>query len=302
MTLLVTGTIAIDSIITPFGELESCLGGSATYFSVAAGHFTWVFLVGAVGEDFPEDYLKIFDGRPIDTTGLEKRPGSLTFRWKGSYAGAMNEARTLDTQLNVIAEEPPTIPEKFRHADFVFLANTAPDVQLKLLRQVKSPQLSMADTMNYWIQNNRDDLLKLIDHIDSMVLNDTEARMFTGQDNLITAAADIVQMGLEFIVIKKGEHGTLLMTKDKQCFVLPAYPTADVKDPTGAGDSFAGGMMGYLAAQNAFDLTTLKKAIAYGTVTASLVIEDFSLRRWHTAARPDIDQRYRQLKEMMQFK
>ncbi len=301
MSLLVTGTIAIDSIKTPFGELENCLGGSATYFSVAAGHFTPVFLVGAVGEDFPDEYLRIFDGRPIDTAGLEKRAGSLTFRWKGSYAGAMNEAQTLDTQLNVIAEEPPIIPEKFRDVDFVFLANTAPDVQLKLLRQVHSPKLSMADTMNYWIQNTRDDLIKLIEHIDSLVLNDAEARMFTGQDNLITAAAEIVEMGLQFVVIKKGEHGTLLMTKDHQCFVLPAYPTDAVKDPTGAGDSFAGGMMGYLASQDTFDLPALKKAVAYGACVASLVIEDFSLDRWRTAARSDIDQRCQQLKEMMQF-
>ena len=301
MSLLVTGTVAIDSVKTPFGQRETCLGGSATYFSVAASHFTPVCLVGAIGEDFPEDYLKIFTGRPIDTTGLERRSGSLTFRWKGSYAGAMNEAKTLETRLNIVAEAPPVIPEKFRDAGFVFLANTAPAVQLTLLQQVKNPTLSVADTMNFWIQNTRDDLLELIEYIDALVLNDAEARMFTGADNLVAAARQIVQMGLKFVVVKKGEHGTLLMTAENQAFVLPAFPTDAVKDPTGAGDSFAGGMMGCLAAQNSLDLPTLKKALAYGTCVASLVIEDFSLDRWQIAGRPDIEQRYRQLKDMMQF-
>ncbi len=301
MSLLVTGTVAIDSVKTPFGQRETCLGGSATYFSVAASHFAPVCLVGAIGEDFPEDYLKIFVGRDIDTAGLERRAGSLTFRWKGSYAGDMNEARTLDTQLNIVAEAPPVIPEQFCDSGFVFLANTAPAVQLQLLQQVINPTLSTADTMNFWIENTRDDLIKLIEHIDTLVLNDAEARMFTGTDNLVAAARQIVQMGLKFVVVKKGEHGTLLMTDENQAFVLPAFPTAAVKDPTGAGDSFAGGMMGYLASQNTLDLPTLKKALAYGTCVASLVIEDFSLDRWQTAGRSDIDQRYLQLKEMMRF-
>lgn len=301
MSLFVTGTVAIDSVKTPFGERPDCLGGSATYFSVAASHFGPVRLVGAVGDDFPDDYLKIFDGRPIDTSGLERRAGSKTFRWAGSYHGTMNEATTLDTQLNILTEAPPAIPEKFRDCKFIFLANTAPEVQLHLAKQITSPTLVVADTMNYWIKNTRADLDKLIEHIDVLVLNDAEARMLTGSANLIAAARAIVKMGLDFVVIKKGEHGTLLLTKNHEPFVLPAYPTADVKDPTGAGDSFAGGMMGYLAAQNDFKLATLKIAVAYGTAVASLVIEDFSLDRWNTADRSDIDNRLEQLRNMIQF-
>ena len=301
MSLLVTGTVAIDSVKTPFGEQPNCLGGSATYFSVAAAHFGPVRLVGAVGDDFPADYLKIFDGRDINITGLETRTGSKTFRWKGSYQGAMNEAVTLETQLNILVEAPPTIPTAFADSKFVFLANTAPDVQLQLLGQIDSPKLVVADTMNYWIENTRDDLIKLIGNINALVLNDAEARMFTGRDNLVAAARKIVDMGLDFVVVKKGEHGTLLLTKDDLPFVLPAYPTDAVKDPTGAGDSFAGGMMGYLAAQNQTDLNSLKTALAYGTVVASLVIEDFSLNRWHSAAKADIEKRLQQLRNMIQF-
>ncbi len=301
MSLLVTGTIAIDSVQTPFGAQDECLGGSATYFSVAASHFTPVRLVGAVGEDFPEDYLSVFDGRDIDTVGLERRAGSKTFRWKGSYRGAMNEATTLETQLNILNEAPPVIPEKFRDSECVFLANTAPAIQMQLLEQLTSPQLIVADTMNFWIEITREDLEKLLPKITALVLNDTEARMFTGQSNLIAAARAIVRMGLEFVVVKKGEHGTLLMTKNDECFVLPAYPTDAVKDPTGAGDSFAGGMMGFLDQQSDINLNTLKQAIAYGTVVASFVIEDFSLNRWQSAGREDIDKRLQQLKNMVCF-
>jgi len=301
MSLLVTGTIAIDSIKTPFGEQPECLGGSATYFSVAASHFTPVRLVGAVGEDFPQEYLTIFEGRDIDTSGLEKRAGSKTFRWKGSYQGAMNEATTLETQLNILNEAPPVIPESSRDSECVFLANTAPAVQIQLLEQLTSPRLIVADTMNFWIENTRDDLEKLLQKVTALVLNDAEARMFTGQNNLIAAARAIVRMGLEFVVVKKGEHGTLLMTKNDECFVLPAYPTDTVKDPTGAGDSFAGGMMGFLDLQSDITLPTLKQAIAYGTVVASLVIEDFSLNRWQSAGRNDIDKRLNQLRAVITF-
>jgi len=301
MSLLVTGTIAIDSVKTPFGEQAECLGGSATYFSVAASHFTPVRLVGAVGEDFPDEYLKVFDGRDIDTSGLEKRAGSKTFRWKGSYQGAMNEATTLETQLNILTEAPPVIPESSRDSECVFLANTAPAVQIQLLEQLAAPRLIVADTMNFWIENTRDDLEKLLQKVSALVLNDAEARMFTGQSNLIAAAREIVRMGLEFVVVKKGEHGTLLMTNNDECFVLPAYPTDAVKDTTGACDSFAGGMMGFLDQQSDINLPTLKKAIAYGTVVASLVIEDFSLNRWKSANRVDIDKRYNQLRDLIAF-
>ena len=301
MSLLVTGTIAIDSVKTPFGEKPDCLGGSATYFSVAASHFTPVRLVGAVGDDFPDDYLNVFDGRDIDTSGLERRAGSKTFRWKGRYEGSMNEAQTLETQLNILAEEPPVIGSKFRDSQYVFLANTAPAVQIQLLEQLEAPAVVVADTMNYWIENTRDDLLELIGRINALVLNDTEARMLTGRDNLIGAAREITRMGPNFVVVKKGEHGTLLCTGQGELFVLPAYPTEAVKDPTGAGDSFAGGMMGYLRQVVNTEPDSLKKAIAYGTVVASLVIEDFSLNRWDTVGRDDIEQRLHKLGAMMRF-
>ena len=254
-----------------------------------------------MGEDFPEEYLTIFEGRNIDTSGLEKRSGSRTFRWKGRYEGAMNEATTLETQLNILTEPPPVIPENFRDSQCVFLANTAPAVQVLLLEQLDGPRLIVADTMNYWIENTPQDLQNLLPKVNALVLNDAEARMFTGQHNLIAASREIVHMGLDFVVVKKGEHGTLLMTRNQECFVLPAYPTDAVKDPTGAGDSFAGGMMGFLDLQSDINLNTLKQAIAYGTVVASLVIEDFSLNRWKSAARVDIDKRINQLRNCITF-
>jgi len=301
MSLLVTGTIAIDSVKTPAGQRENCLGGSATYFSIAASHFGPVRLVGAVGDDFPSNFLQVFDGRPIDTAGLERRTGSKTFRWKGAYEPAMDQALTLETQLNILAEDPPPIPQRFRDSKYIFLANTAPAVQLKLLDQLAEPTLIVADTMNYWIENTRDQLRRLIGRINGLVLNDAEARMLTGKDNLVAAAGDIVGMGLDFVVIKKGQHGVLLLDDKHDSLVLPAYPTQHVKDPTGAGDTFAGGMMGYLAAQNVFNPDQLKKAVAYGTVVASLVIEDFSLDRWQQTNKKDIDQRLQQLQTMTRF-
>lgn len=301
MSLLVTGTVAIDSVETPFGLRDDCLGGSATYFSVAASHFGPVRLVGAIGGDFPTDFLDVFRGRDVDLAGLEARVESKTFRWKGSYAGTMNEATTLDTQLNILAEAAPMVPEKFRDSKYVFLANTAPIVQMQLLEQIDSPVLAVADTMNYWIDSARADLERLIGKINALVLNDAEARMFTGTDNLVAAAGKIVAMGLDFVVVKKGEHGTLLLTTSGDRFVLPAYPTDLVKDPTGAGDSFAGGMMGYIAQQGKTDLPTLKRAVAYGTAVASVVIEDFSLEIWRSSGKEQIDSRYGELAEMMRF-
>jgi cytidine kinase len=300
-TLLVTGTVAIDSVRTPFGKREQCLGGSAVYFSIAASQLHPVRLVGAVGEDFPDAYLKIFEGREIDASGLEKRIGSKTFRWTGVYQGAMNEAQTLETQLNILAEQPPEIPERFRDSRYVFLANTAPDVQLHLLEQLHRPALAVADTMNYWIENTGDALRKLIGRVDALVLNDAEARMLTGQSNLIAAARAVTQMGPRFVVVKKGEHGTLLADRDEAVFALPAYPTTEVRDPTGAGDSFAGGMMGHIASRDRLDFATLKTAVAVGTAVASLTIEDFSLDRWKTATRNDIFSRLKSLQEMLKF-
>ena len=303
MSLLVTGSIGIDTVSTPFGTSENCIGGSVVYFSMAASFLCPVRFVGVVGDDCPFDLTDVFKGRDVDLAGLEVRKGSKTFRWSGSYQGTMNDANTDAVELNVLGEEPPAVPEAFRNSEYVFLANTHPALQIRLLEQLTSPKMVVADTMNLWIENEPDTLRKLLGRITALVLNEGEARMFTGKDNLVAAAKEIVKQGLQFVVVKKGEHGTLLLTNRDECFVLPAYPTDAVKDPTGAGDSFAGGMMGYLAGGNIgpSDLAGLKSAIAHGTAVASLVIEEFSLGRWSQAGRPEIDARLAQLKEMVQF-
>lgn len=303
MSLLVTGSIGVDTVRTPYGVSEECVGGSAVYFSMAASFFTPVRFVGVVGEDCPFDLVDVFAGRDINLDGLEKRAGSKTFRWHGSYEGAMNDANTDAVELNVLAEDPPAIPNGFADSGYVFLANTHPALQKQLLGQLQQPKLVVADTMNLWIDNEKDALLDLLKVIHGLVLNEGEARMFTGQYNLVAAGKEILQAGLSFVVIKKGEHGTLLLTAKGDCFALPAYPTDSVKDPTGAGDSFAGGMIGYLAGEKALpdDFTALKKAVAHGTATASLVIEDFSLNRWQNAGRADIDARLNELRELVMF-
>ena len=303
MSLLVTGSIGIDTVQTPFGLSENCLGGSAVYFSMAASFFTDVRFVGVVGDDSPFDLTETFKGRAVDLQGLERRKGSKTFRWAGSYEGAMNDAKTDAVELNVLAEAPPTIPDAFKDTPYVFLANTHPALQSQLLNQLNSPKLVVADTMNLWIENEQEALSKLLKKIDGLVLNETEARMFTQYDNLVVAGKAIVERGLKFVVIKKGEHGTLLLTDKQECFILPAYPTDKVNDPTGAGDSFAGGMMGQLAANNASpsDLTQLKKAIVYGTAAASLIIEEFSLDAWNNANLSTINDRVARLKTITEF-
>jgi sugar/nucleoside kinase (ribokinase family) len=301
MSLLVTGSIGIDTVKTPFGTSEDCIGGSAIYFSLAASFFSPVRLVGAAGEDCPFDFQQIFEGRPVDLEGLELRSGSKTFRWHGTYADNMNDRTTDLVELNVLAEAPPAVPASYRDSSYVFLANTAPALQLELLNQLDAPKLVVADTMDLWINNEKKDLLELLKNIGGLVLNDSEALLLTGNSNMVGAASEILDLGPEFVLIKKGEHGALLVTGKNEVFVLPAYPTENVKDPTGAGDSFAGGMMGYLAGENRHDFETLKKSMAYGTVVASLLIEDFSLNRLQIAGRSDIDRRYNELQAMMQF-
>jgi len=301
MSLLVTGSIGIDTVTTPFGTSEACLGGSAVYFSMAASWFTPVRFLGVVGDDCPFDLHKTFSGRDVDLTGLEVRAGSKTFRWQGSYVGAMNDANTDSVELNVLEEAPATLPDSYTDTEFLFLANTAPALQSQLIDKVNAPKLIVADTMNLWIDIARADFEALLKKIDGLVLNEGEARMFTGKDNLVAAAKAICKEGPKFVIVKKGEHGTLLMTKNNECFVLPAYPTDKVKDPTGAGDSFAGGMMGYLANAGNYELNTLKQAIACGTVVASLNIENFSLDALQNATIDDINNRLNTLKEMIQF-
>ena len=300
MSLLVTGSIGIDTVETPFGTRQDVIGGSAVYFSYAASFFTHVKLVGVVGEDCPKKLLEVFHGRDIDTAGLEIRKGSKTFRWHGSYLKDLNEAVTVEVDLNVLAERAAKIPPQFLDSHYVFLANTHPAIQEDTLGMLKSVKLAVADTMNLWIQTERHALEKLLGKIHGLVLNDGEARLLTGQKNLILAARDVLKMGPKFVVIKKGEHGCLLVSQ-RDTFVLPAFPADQVIDPTGAGDSFAGGMMGYLVTQGNLSSATLKRALAFGTVVASFTIADFSLAGLSAATRDLIDGRWEQLKSVMSF-
>ncbi|HXE54804.1 MAG TPA: PfkB family carbohydrate kinase [Tepidisphaeraceae bacterium] len=300
MSLLVTGSIGIDTVETPHGKRDDVIGGSAIYFSYAASFFTPVRLVGVVGEDCPKSLFQVFEGRDVDTGGLETRKGSKTFRWHGSYVQDLNEAVTVEVDLNVLAERAPRIPQNFLDSQYVFLANTHPVLQQEMLASLKSPRLIVADTMNLWIQTEHRELCKLLGKIHGLVLNDGEARLLTEEKNLIAAARKVLKMGPRFVVIKKGEHGCL-MCSDRGEFVLPAFPAEKVIDPTGAGDSFAGGMMGYLATQGSFSLATLKRALAFGTVVASYTIADFSLGGLQSITREHIDDRWHEFKQAMSF-
>ena len=301
MSLLVTGSIGIDTVEAPSGKVLDALGGSSIYFACAASFFTDVRLVGVVGDDCPPDFLKPLRENPrIDLGGLEVRAGSKTFRWHGRYHDDVNVRDTVSVDLNVLGEVGPTIPEAFRDSRYVFLANTHPALQLELLGQLTGPSLVVADTMDLWITTELDAVNALLDHIDGLVLNDSEAKLMTGQANVVAAGIEIARRVRRFVVVKKGEHGSLLFADDK-VFALPSYPTRKVVDPTGAGDSFAGAMMGYLAAADSFDGPDLRKAIAFGTVTASIELEDFSLNRFLTTTRADIDARLAEFKELTTF-
>jgi sugar/nucleoside kinase (ribokinase family) len=296
MSVLVVGSVALDSIETPFGRAEEVLGGSASYFSYAASLFTAVRLVGVVGDDFPAEHVEAFRRRGIDVTGLVREPGA-TFRWRGRYQGAMNVAETLEVHLNVFGEFRPVVPPAYRDTEFVFLANASPQTQLEVRRQMTSARLVVADTMNFWIANERQGLLTLLREVDGLVVNDQEARQLTGVENLISAAREILRLGPRLVVVKKGEHGSMLVTA-AGLFFLPAYPTTEVKDPTGAGDSFAGGMMGHLARTASVTEAALRKALAYGTVVASLTVEDFGLRRLAESRLEEVEQRVAELEQM----
>ncbi len=300
MPLLVVGSVAFDSVQTPHGVVENALGGSATFFSYAASFFTPVRLVGVVGEDFPEAHKEMLAARGIDVSGLTVEAGGKTFHWKGRYEGDMNTAETLEVHLNVLGTFDPDLSPRFAETPFVFLANGSPSMQRKVLSQAKKRQLVVADTMNFWIETQRDELYALLREVDGLVLNDGEARMLTEEVNLVRAGWKVLDLGPRFVIIKKGEHGALFLSP-QETFVMPAYPVADVVDPTGAGDSFAGGFMGYLAATGKADPAALKTAMAYGTVVASLNVEDFSLHRFQRTERAEIDRRLDDYRKMMAF-
>ena len=299
MSLLVVGSVAFDSVKTPFGEAEEVLGGSATYFSVAASFFTPVSLVAVVGEDFPDKDVQFLKSRKIDTSGLERAKGR-TFRWKGEYGQQLNEAKTLDTQLNVLQTFWPKLPEKFKKTDIVFLGNIDPDLQREVLGQVEKPKLTALDTMNYWISSKKDSLVKTLKLVDILIINDGEARQLSGETNLVKAAQKIRAMGPKILIIKRGEYGALFFSK-KSIFHAPAYPLENVFDPTGAGDSFAGGFMGWLAKTRKFDDANVRKAIIMGSVVASFNVEDFSLNRFKRLKNSEILSRYRAFKKLTHF-
>jgi sugar/nucleoside kinase (ribokinase family) len=300
MSLLVVGSIAFDSVETPHGVVENALGGSATYFSYAASFFTPVRLVGVVGEDFPDSHRQMLEGRKVDTSGLIVEKGGKTFHWKGKYEGDMNAAETLEVHLNVLGTFNPDLSPKFAETPFVFLANGSPVMQRRVLQQAKSRKLVVADTMNFWIETQRDELYALLRDVDGLVLNDGEARLLTEEVNLVRAGYKVLDLGPKFVIIKKGEHGAMFLSGD-EAFVMPAFPLSNVIDPTGAGDSFAGGFMGYLASLGRTDAASLKMAMAYGTVVASLDVEDFSLRRFQRTDRDEIDTRLDKYRGMMAF-
>jgi sugar/nucleoside kinase (ribokinase family) len=300
MPLCVVGSVALDSVETPAEKRENVLGGSAVFFSYAASFFTTVRLAGVVGEDWPQQYTYLLQARGIDTAGLQVVPGGKTFRWRGKYLPNMNDRETLDLQLNVLQNFEPLLPETYRRCKFLFLANGSPAQQIKALDQCPGASLTVADTMDHYIRTEPDALRQLLTRIDGLVLNDSEAKLLTGDANLVRAGGTVLAMGPSFVVIKKGEHGAMFFSKH-ETYVLPAYPTPQVVDPTGAGDSFAGGMMGHLAEQGNFDPKTLKEALAYGTLTASFTVEDFSLDRLRNIQREDLDRRMEEYKRMLSF-
>ncbi len=290
MSVLVVGSIALDDIETPFGKREGILGGSASYFSIAASNFTEVKVVAVVGEDFPESHFKMFDSYQIDLQGVKKAPGK-TFRWHGRYGYDLGEPITLGTYLNVFETFEPVIPEEYRHEQYVFLANIDPELQLNVLDQVRSPRLVALDTMNFWIENKPSELKKVLERVNVLIVNDSETRELAKEPRITRAARIVMDMGPEVLIVKRGEYGALLFSRDG-IFWAPSYPLEEVVDPTGAGDSFAGGFMGYISGNHIDDNVGFKKAVVHGSVIASFTVEDFSVNRLALLKSLEIDTRY----------
>jgi len=300
MGIVVVGTVAFDTVETPFGRGENVLGGSATYFSTSASFFSDVSLVAVVGEDFPEEHLQFLRSRDIDLQGLQRIPGK-TFHWSGKYGYDLNEAQTLDTQLNVLMDFKPELPAEYRKTDVLFLANIDPELQLQVLDQVEKPRLTACDSMNFWISSKPDALKEVMKRVDIVVINEGEARMLTGEANLVKAARQIISLGCKRLVVKRGEYGVVMFTADT-VFAAPAWPLENVFDPTGAGDTFAGGFMGYLANTGDLSEDGVRQALVFGSVMASFNVEDFSLERMKRLTYPEIETRYRSFKGLTSFR
>lgn len=299
-SVLIVGSVALDSVETPSGKVERALGGAAVYSSVAASFFSPVRVVGVVGEDFPREHLDFLASRGIDTRGIQVAHGK-TFHWSGAYEGDMNQAETRATELNVFQDFRPELPEDYRSSGFVFLANIDPALQLQVLDQVKGAKLTACDTMNFWISGKKDALLEVLKRVDIVFMNDAEVRQLTGLINLSRAAGALHEMGPKYVIVKKGEHGAVMYCSGSTCFAAASYPLEEVADPTGAGDSFAGGFMGYMA--KAGDLTeeNLRKAVIYGSTLASYNVQDFSLEYFRRLTPRDIEARYEAFKRMVFF-
>jgi sugar/nucleoside kinase (ribokinase family) len=299
MSVLVVGSVALDSIETPFGSVADALGGSAIFFSAAASLYTPVQLVGVVGTDFPVAELGFLDARGVDLSGLERESGE-SFRWTGVYSYDLNSRETRETRLGVFADFAPKIPESFRDAEWIFLGNIDPVLQLQVLEQVRAPRMVACDTMNFWIEGRRAELLRLLEHVDLLMVNDSEARQLSGDYNLLRAARWIQRHGPSLVIVKKGEHGAVLFAHDF-IFFAPGYPLEEIFDPTGAGDAFAGGFVGYLARVGASDATHLKRAMIYGSAMGSFAVERFGVQRLISLTAADVHDRVCQFRELTAF-
>ncbi|MHB1325613.1 MAG: PfkB family carbohydrate kinase [Thermoleophilia bacterium] len=299
MSILVVGSVALDSVETPFGTVDDALGGAAVYFSYAASFFNRVRLVGVIGEDFPQEHIELLAGRNIDLAGLERGHGN-TFRWKGRYDYDLNEAHTLDTQLNVFETFAPEIPDAFKDSDFVFLANIQPELQLQVAKQATSPRIIACDTMNFWIEGAYNQLRETLKSVDILLINDAETRELAREPSLVKAARRILEWGPTTLVVKRGEFG-VLMFHGSSVFSAPAYPLEEVFDPTGAGDTFAGGFMGYLSTQEDISEAAIRQAIIFGSTLASFNVEDFSLNRMKTLDMQEILDRFAEFKQLSHF-
>lgn len=299
MSILVVGSLAFDDILTPTQKVENALGGTVTYFSIAASLFSKVNVVATIGTDFDESHKKVFSGRNIDLSGLITKPGK-TFKWVGKYETNVEEAITLDTQLNVYADFSPIIPDNYKNSEYVFLAGIGPDLQKKVLEQIKKPKFIVLDTKVFFIEKNLSDLKEVMKSVDALLINEDEAKLLTSKPNLYLASKELQKMGPKYVIIKKGSNG-VMMADENSFFSIPAFPVENVVDPTGAGDTFAAGFMGYLAENGTINSTNIRKALAVGTILASFNIEDFSVNRLKDVTKDDIKRRFSEFKRFISF-
>lgn len=302
MSLLTVGTVAFDDIKTPYGHAEKAIGGAATYISLAASYFVRpVNIVSIIGNDFPQEVLQDLESRGVDTRGIQRVENEKSFFWAGEYSDNLNSRETLATELNVLEKFDPVLPESYKDCEYVMLGNLTPEVQLKVIEQVKNPKLVAMDTMNFWMDIAWDGLMEVIPKVDILIINDEEARQLSGEYSLAGAADKILDLGIQFLIIKKGEHGALFFQEDREVFFAPALPLTKLKDPTGAGDTFAGGFMGYMAQTGDLSFDNMKRAVIYGSAMASFCVEEFSIHKLTGLDKEMIDQRVQRFVDLVHF-